>query len=673
MTIQGRASVFALLIAAGLLSAFAVTGAVAAAWLWLWFGLAGWLALGKPVWTRGALPNLMVLFFFWVATSVWWSRFPYSSWYAALIINALSISFLAWQLTPSQDKVWEFLKKGFVVGTWLVSLWGIYQVVFLDFQRASGPVADPNAYACLLNLAWFPLLASFYKADLLSVRGMSFVPTIVGASLLIVALGFFAASSRGAMLAWLLLMPIALSAFRCQPNFIKKTLIVLSLVAASYLMISVVTKDHLLERAGLAYLEQDASVALRLSLWRATADMFLANPWIGTGLGTWVGVYPAYRQAADNSTVGYYAHNDYLQIAQEGGLVTIAIFVLILFLMARLTIRVGFAARTRPDQIENLGLMLGVMAAYVHAAFNFIFYLIYLNIIVGIYGARAWQSGMNAQTTEFMLLKGSGTALQRLVIVFALTISLLQIGLHEAGEALLNGSSRTLAVMRQQFPQLTPFGIARVIAAVRPDEYIAKRYLLESTVQALYEVDPRAALLKQAILREAIEQYDDLRSRSANSADLGAEEAKLLLRSRHLLPGNNALQQARLISLASLRVDPRHVESTITLAESYYLGGEIENGDRVLAHGISNMIFLRDRLILQAELLKYQNLHEETLTSIQEKLRGLRFACKISDCQENRAIEKEQQTRLRKLAYAIMPFSNVQIGLALSSLIESKK
>lgn len=663
---------YVLLIVAGLVSSFAATGAVTAGWLLVWLGATVWLKVDKPQfsWTRSALPNLMLGFLLWISASVWWSHFPYSSWYAVLILGALPISFIAWQLTPHPDEVWEYLKKLYVPAVSVISLWGVYQVAFLGLPRALGPVADPNVYACLLNLAWFPLLAAFFTPDSERAKKRGLRRPVVGMSLLFVGLAFFAAASRGATLAWLLLMPLAFWSFRTLPNFRKNAFISLSIVLASYFIIAVIAHTQLTDRASADYLAQDSSVSVRLLIWRTTVDMFAAHPWLGDGLGSWGGIYPAYRQAGDNNTAGYYAHNDYLQIAQEGGVVTFVLFVLIFFILVSQCIRAVSSTKQQPLQVENVGLMLGVMAAYLHAAVNFIFYLVYLNIIVGIYAARAWRSGMASQGGGgFELSNTINPVLQRLVILFVLAIPMTQIVLHEAGEIFLNGHSRTLALFRKQFPQLTPFEIARFITAIRPHEYIAQRYIADSAAQALGEVDPRDTLLKQRILSETLERLEELRRNSVNSAEIGAAEANLILENSDLMPDKSATHQARFVAMAALESDPRQVDGVIALAETYFLEGKHAEGYAVLSDGISRTIFLRDRLILQAELLKHQVPSKEILSEIQGKLRNIRLACKIGDCLENRAIEKAQQARLTKMVQSIMPISDVLIKNALNSLV----
>lgn len=656
--------IFSLLIILSTIASLVASGAATIGVLWIWLATAAWLALGKPYWPKGKLSTLMVIFLLWISTSIWWSRSPYNSWNTALILSGLPLSFIAWQLTPAPDKIWAQLRKSFVAGAWLVALWGIYQVVFLGRPRALGPLADPNVYACLLNMTWFPLLSAFFKPDSASSVKPRFSQLILGASLMLVSLAFFAAASRGASLTWLILMSLAFWAFRRLPNFRKNAVVSLSIALASYLIITTITDVHL------AHLQtEDASVSARLLLWRSTLEMFLTHPWLGTGLGTWGDFYPAFRQAGDNSTAGYYVHNDYLQIAQEGGLVTFVLFMGIFAFLALLAFRSISSAKRRPVQIENVGLMLGVMAAYLHAAVNFIFYLVYINILVGLYAARVWQSSQVSQRIMFGLPKTVSPSMQRTLLLIVLAIPISQIALHEVSEILLNGKSQSFSLLRKQFPQLTPYEIARFIAAIRPNEYIAQRYVVDSAAQALDEIDPRNTALQKEVFLETIEKYDELRRNSANSPELGAVESDLILKHRHLMPSNSAIQQARSIAKSALDSDPRHVASILALADSYFLEGNPSYGYEALSTGISKMIFLRDRLILQAEILKHQIPQKEALDQIQDKLRNIRFACKVGDCLGNQSIEDEQQTQLRRLATSISPISDPVINNSLNSLL----
>ena len=84
----------------------------------------------------------------------------------------------------------------------------------------------------------------------------------------------------------------------------------------------------------------------RLLYWQAALRMVQAHPLIGVGVNTFVKAYPAYRVAGDPYAVlGPYAHNQYLQVAAELGLIGLAVFATVLVRLG-LALRRGLAARS---------------------------------------------------------------------------------------------------------------------------------------------------------------------------------------------------------------------------------------------------------------------------------------------------------------------------------------
>jgi O-antigen ligase len=58
---------------------------------------------------------------------------------------------------------------------------------------------------------------------------------------------------------------------------------------------------------------------LRVSIYKDTWQIFLDHPWVGTGLGTLVAVYPRYASFYNGLTVDH-AHNDYLELLADTGI-----------------------------------------------------------------------------------------------------------------------------------------------------------------------------------------------------------------------------------------------------------------------------------------------------------------------------------------------------------------
>jgi O-antigen ligase len=107
----------------------------------------------------------------------------------------------------------------------------------------------------------------------------------------------------------------------------------------------------------------------RAHFWNVTLDIIRAHPFIGTGLGAFGVVYTRY-----DTHNGLYrleqAHNDYLQVLSDGGIVGAALglfFVLALF-------RMGLQRRESGDEFRRgvaTGALAGCFAVLVHSFFDF--------------------------------------------------------------------------------------------------------------------------------------------------------------------------------------------------------------------------------------------------------------------------------------------------------------
>jgi O-antigen ligase len=107
----------------------------------------------------------------------------------------------------------------------------------------------------------------------------------------------------------------------------------------------------------------------RAHFWSVTLDIIRAHPFVGTGLGAFGVVYTRY-----DSRNGLFrleqAHNDYLQILSDGGVIGA---VLGLFFIVAL-FRMGFARRETRDTFRRgvaTGALAGCFAVLVHSFFDF--------------------------------------------------------------------------------------------------------------------------------------------------------------------------------------------------------------------------------------------------------------------------------------------------------------
>jgi O-antigen ligase/Flp pilus assembly protein TadD len=110
--------------------------------------------------------------------------------------------------------------------------------------------------------------------------------------------------------------------------------------------------------------------AVRLVVWRDTLAMIRAFPLFGSGMGTFARVYPRFRTLPGVHAVDH-AHNDYLELLADGGLVGAGLFAWFVAAALRATLR---AARRRREPFAlslALGTVAGVVAFLVHALSDF--------------------------------------------------------------------------------------------------------------------------------------------------------------------------------------------------------------------------------------------------------------------------------------------------------------
>lgn len=127
-----------------------------------------------------------------------------------------------------------------------------------------------------------------------------------------------------------------------------------------YLRVTDVRAEHVTD--------ENYAVIERLAHWYAALEMLRERPLLGVGIGNYVPLYPAYRVPGWEDPMGH-AHNCYLHIAAETGLLGLAGYSL--FLVA--AFREAWAAlgrTTGPRRAMVLGI-LGVLGAFaVHSLFD---------------------------------------------------------------------------------------------------------------------------------------------------------------------------------------------------------------------------------------------------------------------------------------------------------------
>lgn len=124
-----------------------------------------------------------------------------------------------------------------------------------------------------------------------------------------------------------------------------------------------------LEKISLMVRSEDPTVRNRIEIWKSTITMIKDYPLFGVGPGQYANIFTQYHPPTHEDRV-FYAHNEYLQIIAELGVLAIPLYI---WSMIKLFFA-GFSKRneeSRFEQIVALGAMSGIVALLLHNIVEF--------------------------------------------------------------------------------------------------------------------------------------------------------------------------------------------------------------------------------------------------------------------------------------------------------------
>jgi O-antigen ligase len=161
---------------------------------------------------------------------------------------------------------------------------------------------------------------------------------------------------------------------RRRPNIASQAVIVAAIVAVILAGIFWIGAEPVINRvaqgqAPSAQQQTESFFSSRGWVWRDTLTMIRANPFFGVGLGAYGTAFPVYTQS-DGSLRVPQAHNDYLQIVADCGIVGGLIGLWFIVLMFRAMLR---SLKSRDPWLAGLalGAGAGIFAMLVHSVFDF--------------------------------------------------------------------------------------------------------------------------------------------------------------------------------------------------------------------------------------------------------------------------------------------------------------
>ena len=254
-----------------------------------------------------------------------------------------------------------------------------------------GPYANHNHYAGLMEMM-FPLVLGlflFYRprigntslikgiAEILSQEKAN-IHILIGTSALLIIVSIFVSLSRGAMISTCL--SLLLFTFFLMKRKISKgnTALIIGVILITALSIGWFGWDQIFERFAALKNTQGVIYESRLDFWKDSLDIIKHFTLTGAGFGAFSHIYPLHRSIISELFLTH-AHNDYLELLAEGGVIG---FMIVFCFLAALFYKTYKTFSTRRDAISiylYLGSITALVAMLLHSFTDF-------NLLIGANG-----------------------------------------------------------------------------------------------------------------------------------------------------------------------------------------------------------------------------------------------------------------------------------------------
>lgn len=596
-----RSGLWMLALTAALVISMTSEGAMTAALLLLVAWISGVGISPRPVKLRlTTFDLLLIAFLATLAVGLAWSRAPYLSGYYFWSFALFPLAYWTWSHNRLIGLKGDYFQFAMSVMAAAIALWGVLQSpTNLLTGKPEGPFTDPNLYAGVLNLLGLPLLAAYLAPR--SPTQTSMRSYVLVAVMTMVAFSFFLAASRGATLSWLLLAPSIVYAARYQPGIWGRLFTVAFIWLFAYFTLIQLLNHDVVTRLTNTISSGDQS---RLQLFRATWRMILEAPLTGTGLGTFHLIYPTYREAAENGSAGLWAHNDYLQIWQEGGIFVISSFALCMLFIVRLFfVSLRYPAASHPvdvSKIQAVGFLAGILAISLQAAVNFIFYSPLVMIMLGLCSAQAEKLISNNDGQ----LSGRDVVFPRLIAWLPTavgSIAVFQLVSHMAIHYTLGCDKAGLRILHTLNVPITTYEAAVIASSIRPSAELPYWIMTREIARSLREEQHKPEM-RTRLFNEGLASFHILHSKTYCNTRYALEEIDFIREFAQSTRHPDSSLAIRNIALHNFGCNQRHASTIYVLAHEALITNP-EEAERWLAYGANRVRFNTERLLFRAAQL----------------------------------------------------------------------
>lgn len=555
----------------------------------LWRGYAGGWRV--PL-TATALA--LTAFWGWLALTLLWSDVPYVSsvnfWWVG------SACFVFWLVTlgDEPERIWRWISVPVLATGVVLAVVALYQMIVLK-ESPRSTFLTHNSHAALLILMAVPAAAHYLRAPARAdaTGEWRWQPRLLEIVLFVFMLAVAITGSRGVALGMVAGIGLLVAlAWRHVPR--KRVFALLGIIVAAYIVADLLKGGLVMERLGSIVRPASAGYD-RLLIWERAWAMLRDAPWWGIGLGTYWLYWPPYRHPEDTSA-GFYVHNDYLQIWIETGLpgllLLLCIYAAVATALVRLLRRAGVGTGVR---IESAGLFGGLLSIAVHAFVDFDLYIHPIQLMLGAILARLhalYAAHTPVQMTTLQPARWLGRLPYRL-IVLAVVLPLMLYAVALGVSAWLAERGRELGA-RQQWVEAS----ATLTRAAQwmPVADLTLTLHADLLRRALPQLPPEAREERRTLYREAF----GLLARAERANPLRPQiffTRGLLMQHNPEFAGADWAARAQEAYAQALRRDPRAYWARTALAALLWQQGRPAQAREVLEAGAN--YFYPDRFVVE--------------------------------------------------------------------------
>ena len=270
---------------------------------------------------------LMGSFVLWATVSYLWTLDPHGTLVQVPVyLRLLFMVWLIWQVAAEGGQPIRLL-QAYVLGTCAAGLDTIYQFVHQNefaYLRYAGAGSNPDDLGLMVALS-VPISYCFF------LRSEGRVRWLYGAQLVLAGTTILLSGSRGATVAVVVALSIVPATAAClKPRqIVAISLTTVLIIAAAFFVAPASSRERL---STIPHELVGGDLSGRTQVWAAGVELFEEHPFLGVGSGAYL------NSAKPNVVVTNVAHNTFLSVVVELGIIGLAIFcALLAFLLVSAT------------------------------------------------------------------------------------------------------------------------------------------------------------------------------------------------------------------------------------------------------------------------------------------------------------------------------------------------